>query len=62
MGFFSKLKKKVRGQIAPVMPMAPQPLPRVPVMPQRPRMPEALPPRRGPMNRGLSGLMNQIQG
>ncbi len=31
-------------------------------MPQRPRMPEALPPRRGPMNRGLPGLMNQMQG
>ena len=57
MGFFNKLKKKVRGQVAPVMPM-----PRPPVMPQRPRMPEALPPRRGPMNRGLPGLMNQMQG
>ena len=62
MGFFNKLRKKVRGQIAPVMPMAPQPMPRVPVMPQRPRMPEALPPRRGPMNRGIPGLMNQMQG
>jgi len=37
MGFFSNLKNKVRGQIAPVMPMAPQPLPRVPVMPQKRR-------------------------
>jgi len=62
MGFFNKLRKKVRGQIAPVMPMAPQPMPRVPVMPQRPRMPEALPPRRGPMNRGIPSLMNQMQG
>ena len=62
MGFFSKLKKKARGQIAPVMPMAPQPLPRVPVMPQRPIMPEALPPRRGPRSRGIPSLMNQMQG
>ena len=62
MGFFSKLKKKARGQIAPVMPMAPQPLPRVPVMPQRPIMPEALPPRRGPRSRGLPSLMNQMEG
>ena len=30
-------------------------------MPQRPRMPEALPPRRGPMNRGIPGLMNQME-
>jgi len=47
MGFFSKLKKKARGQIAPVMPMAPQPLPRVPVMPQK--------------RRGLSGLFRKLQ-
>ena len=62
MGFFSNLKNKARRQVAPVMPMAPQPMPRVPVMPQRPRMPEALPPRRGPMNRGIPGLMNQMEG
>ena len=62
MGFFSRIKNKARRQVAPIMPMAPQPLPRVPVMPQRPRMPEALPPRRGPMNRGLPSLMNQMQG
>ena len=62
MGFFSNIKNRARRQVAPVMPMAPQPLPRVPVMPQRPRIPEALPPRSGPMNRGLPGLMNQMQG
>ena len=62
MGFFSNLKNKARRQVAPVMPMAPQPMPRVPVMPQRPRMPEALPPRRGPRSRGLPSLMNQMQG
>jgi hypothetical protein len=62
MGFFSNLKNKARRQIAPVMPMAPQPLPRVPVMPQKPRMPEALPPRSGTMSRGLPRLMNQMQG
>ena len=63
MGFFSNLKNKARQpKMAPVMPMAPQPLPRVPVMPQRPRMPEALPPRSGPMSRGLPRLMNQMQG
>ena len=43
MGFFSNLKNKARRQIAPVMPMAPQPLPRVPVMPQK--------------RRGLAGLL-----
>jgi len=31
-------------------------------MQQRPRMPEALPPRGRPMNRGLPSLMNQMQG
>jgi len=62
MGFFSKLKTAARQQISPVMPMAPQPMPRPPVMPQRPRMPEALPPRRDPMNRGIPGLMNQMEG
>ena len=112
MGFFSNIKNRARGQIAPVMPMAPQaprPISEMPLtpeqmarkaefernkaienernviskygsrenmermirdsftnpiqnMPQRPRMPEALPPRRGPMNRGLPGLMNQMQG
>ena len=102
MGFFSRIKNKARAQIAPVMPMAPQPmqelragtfmpnspkLDRIPSPPRMPappavapdismlpriprteeearmfRMPEALPPRRGPMNRGLPGLMNQMQG
>ena len=38
MGFFSKLKKKVRGQIAPVMPMAPQaprPIGEMPLTPEQ---------------------------
>lgn len=59
MGFFNKLRKKVRGQIAPVMPMAPQPMPRPPVMPQmgdmrfRGRMPQKF--------TGLSGLFRRLQ-
>jgi len=59
MGFFSNLKKKARGQIAPVMPMAPQPMPRVPFMPEmgdmrfRGRMPQKL--------SGLSGLFRRLQ-
>ena len=38
MGFFSNLKKKVRGQIAPVMPMAPQaprPIGEMPLTPEQ---------------------------
>ena len=35
MGFFSNIKNKARAQIAPVMPMAPQPMPRPSVMPRR---------------------------
>ena len=38
MGFFNKLKKKVRGQIAPVMPMAPQaprPIGEMPLTPEQ---------------------------
>jgi len=38
MGFFSKLKNKVRGQIAPVMPMAPQaprPIGEMPLTPEQ---------------------------
>ena len=59
MGFFSRIKNKARGQIAPVMPMAPQPMPRVPVMPEmgdmrfRGRMPQKL--------SGLSGLFRRLQ-
>ena len=59
MGFFSRIKNKARGQIAPVMPMAPQPMPRVPVMPEmgdmrfRDRMPQKL--------SGLSGLFRRLQ-
>ena len=40
-------------------------LPRIPKTEEEARMfrmPKALPPRRGPMNRGIPGLMNQIQG
>ena len=35
MGFFSRIKNKARAQVAPVMPMAPQPMPRPSVMPRR---------------------------
>jgi len=35
MGFFSNIKNKTRAQIAPVMTMAPQPMPRPSVMPRR---------------------------
>jgi hypothetical protein len=102
MGFFSNIKNRARQQVAPVMPMAPQPMqelragtfmpnspqvgrrpspPRMPappavapdisMLPRIPkteeearmfRMPKALPPRRGPMNRGIPGLMNQMEG
>ena len=58
---FTSVPDFVTGINVHVDPMRP-PMSRVPVMPKRPRMPEALPPRSGPMSRGLPRLMNQMEG
>jgi hypothetical protein len=73
MGFFSKLRKKVRGQIAPVMPTGsplrrtlqnqsfstPQPMPRPPVMPKigDMRFRGRMPQKRG----GLADIIRRLQ-
>jgi hypothetical protein len=55
----------------PRMPAPPAVAPDISMLPRIPkteeearmfRMPKALPPRRGPMNRGIPGLMNQMEG
>ena len=44
-------------QMAPVAPVQPMPIRKPQMMP---RKPEALPPRKGPRNQGIPGLMNRI--
>ena len=57
MSFFKNLKRRTRKKMAPVAPVQPMPIRKPQMMP---RKPEALPPRKGPRNQGIPGLMDRI--
>jgi len=70
-GTFMPNSPQVDRRPSPRMPAPPAVAPDISMLPRIPkteeearmfRMPEALPPRRGPMNRGIPGLMNQMEG